>query len=256
MVTKLVIHLPSINFRKMIFIAVLGAVSLGGVSLVSPYWTINQIREACKEGDAEKVSNYIDFESLRSSFKAQMRILILSSLMEEQKDNPYAALGLVMVNQMIDPMIEAIVTPEGMTAMLRGQTPEKIAAGAGMGEKDGQHASPDSVGAEPEVRQSYKSWSVFEVKLTRPNNPNDNGMTFILHRQGLFSWKIVRVTLQEFKEHDEKKSASEKEKSPMQNEGVSTTKVVGATPMKEMEGSRGDFTSVETFIEGLEKSHE
>ena len=46
----------------------------------SPYLVLNSIQRAAQAGDSEKVSNYIDYPSVRQSFKDQMNAMVMKKV--------------------------------------------------------------------------------------------------------------------------------------------------------------------------------
>jgi hypothetical protein len=87
---------------------------------MQPYLALNNIKKA-QAGDSDTVSKYIDYPSVRQSFKDQMNAKMAKELMNQDNDG-FAALGAMLASTMVDKMIDGIVTPEGMTLMLKGKT--------------------------------------------------------------------------------------------------------------------------------------
>ena len=70
--------------------------------------------------DSGALSHYVDYEALRTDLKGDMRRSMMSE-MGKQPDNPFGAIGMAIAMNLIDPMIEAMVTPEGVEAMFAQQ---------------------------------------------------------------------------------------------------------------------------------------
>ncbi len=106
--------------KKIIGAIIALVVVICGYLYASPYIAINNIKNAAQVGDSEKVSKYIDYPSVRQSFKDQMNAMMMKE-MATHKDDGFAALGAMLASTMVDKMIDGFVTPEGMTMMMQGK---------------------------------------------------------------------------------------------------------------------------------------
>ena len=68
----------------------------------------------------EKVSVYIDYPSVRQSFKEQVNAQVVKKLATEDSDG-WEALGAMIATKMVEQIVDAVVTPEGMTMLLQGK---------------------------------------------------------------------------------------------------------------------------------------
>lgn len=93
---------------------------IGGYYYASPYLVLNSIKGAAQAGDSEKVSAYIDYPSVRQSFKDQMNAYMVKGMASKETDG-WEALGAMIATTMVDKIVDAAVTPEGMTLMLQGK---------------------------------------------------------------------------------------------------------------------------------------
>lgn len=103
---------------------VLGLVILVGVLAAGPYVTMNQIEKAINTKDPVKLANYVDFSALRSNLKEQMT----ASMMEEMvaEDDPFAMFGMALFTALIDGIVDVVLTPNGLMALLSGADLESI----------------------------------------------------------------------------------------------------------------------------------
>lgn len=100
-------------------IVIAGLLAVGAWYWTSPLYAMNQLKDAAISGNAEELEERIDFGKVRESVKSQMRALMAQELTKpEMKDNPFGALGAMMAMGMIDGLVEGMVTPEGMAAMI------------------------------------------------------------------------------------------------------------------------------------------
>lgn len=166
------------------FIAIV--VVICGYLYATPYLAINNIKKAAQAGDSEKVSKYIDYPSVRQSFKDQMNAMMMKE-MANQKDDGFAALGAMLASTMVDKMIDGFVTPEGMTMMMKGKD-LKDAAQSSEENPTTQTKEED----QPEYKTRYTSLSDFEVVIQDPND--SKAVTVKMVRDGL-SWKVNKIVI-------------------------------------------------------------
>jgi hypothetical protein len=103
----------------LVLAAVIVLAVAGGWYWASPLYAVNQLKDAAVSGDARELEDRIDFPRVRESVKSQMRAVMAAELTKpEMKDNPFGALGAMMAMGMIDGLVDGMVTPEGMAAMI------------------------------------------------------------------------------------------------------------------------------------------
>ena len=108
------------------------ALLLVALYLASPLYALSQLRAACETHDRDRLETLVDFPAVRTDLKAQVSAMVLTQLGQDQilKCNPFAALGAVLAPAIIDQLIDAYVTPDGITALLlTGKAPSPAAPG-------------------------------------------------------------------------------------------------------------------------------
>lgn len=144
----------------------------------SPSYTLSQMRAAAEANDADALSNYIDYDSLREDMKAEFMAHMMA---EAQKDDSgFGALGVAIGSAMIGPIVDGMVSPAGVRAMLISSKQEQAKSG------DGPKA-PVRVDGDPIIER--RSFSEFAVKS---KNDADGAMIFSRHGLG---WKLSGVDL-------------------------------------------------------------
>lgn len=153
--------------------------------VAAPYITVYQMKSAAEDHDGEALSEHIDFPSVRQSLKDQINVMFAKKMAEDKdmKDNPFAALGAVFAGTMVDKMVDAYVTPAGITQLMAGQKP-KTSTESGSVTVSESEREPLS-----NASMSYESLSKFVV--TVEGNDGEEGR-FILRRQGI-SWKLTSI---------------------------------------------------------------
>lgn len=151
----------------------------------SPYLVLNSIKNAAQQGDADKLSGYIDFPSVKQSMKDQVKAAMVEELAASDEQDGFEALGTMLAAAMIDPLIDGLVTPDGVALMLQGQkldfdlnndTPE-----------DKLEVKNEDI----DYKAGYLSFNRFKVQIIDADDPNES-LDVIMHRDWL-SWKVTRI---------------------------------------------------------------
>lgn len=161
-------------------------VLVGGYYYASPYLVLNSIKNAAQAGDSEKVSAYMDYPSVRQSFKDQMNAYMVKGIASKETDG-WEALGTMIATTMVDKMVDAVVTPEGMTLMLQGKD-FKDSLKPHTEQSSHQTTSKEKL----DYSTRYLSMNMFEVTLKNPNN--EKQLKIIMERDGL-SWKVKKFVI-------------------------------------------------------------
>ena len=144
----------------------------------SPQRSIDGMREAIVAGDAARASEFIDFDALRSSLKAQFTELLLKRMSERLLHNPLAAFGVLLGQKVVELLLDALVSPEGLRALMQGN----LSAKSG----DGSHKRP----VLPEYRGELEGlWSYTATATTEGKD-----VVYRFRRNGP-TWKLVDVRL-------------------------------------------------------------
>lgn len=168
---------------KRVIIAVVGVLFAIYIA-AAPYITVYQMKSAAERYDGEAFSEFIDFPSVRQSLKDQMNAMIISEMAkDEMKDNPFSVLGAAFGGIMVDKMVEAYVTPAGITQLMSGEKPKPL-EGAGAGSSSGRNFLSDAT-------MSYESLDKFVLKVK--GGTNEEGK-FILRRHGI-GWKLTEIII-------------------------------------------------------------
>ncbi|MGH8854124.1 MAG: DUF2939 domain-containing protein [Telluria sp.] len=166
--------------------AALAVAVFAGISYASPYYQLSRMRAAAEARDAQTLAQYVDFPALRASVKQQvMHRLGAGGVLAEPASNPFAAFGKAMASAVIDPVVNAAVSPEGVAAMLDAGDirlqPKHREAGSVRGEGPREHV---------DYALGYRSWRQVVVERT-----DGDGAAFILDRDGVWGWKLAGIEL-------------------------------------------------------------
>ncbi|WP_448569392.1 DUF2939 domain-containing protein [Thermus sp.] len=154
------------------------ALALLGIGLAlyawaSPYFFLRSLQKAILEGDRARLERMVDFPRLREGLKSQLQAHLLKSVEEEAKQNPFASLAYLFVAGMVDPLVDALVSPEGLAALGTGAEPGEAS------------------------KEEVESWRLryLDLHTAYLYNPKDPASRLYLERQGLFGWKVARMEI-------------------------------------------------------------
>lgn len=165
------------------FLIVIAVLALGWF-IASPYVAVQQMKSAAEDRDGEALSDHIEFPTLRQNFKDQLNAAMAQEMSKEVDDNLFAAFGAALGTMMVDGMVDAYVTPAGITQMMKGESPNESEGSSMPQQNTENNAFEDAV-------LSYESWDKFSISV-----PNEKGEVskFILRRRGI-GWKLTNIVI-------------------------------------------------------------
>ena len=180
--------------KKWLWLAAALALVLLGWTAVGPYRTIDAIRDAAQARDAAAMARQVDFPALRSSLKAQLASHVLQRAGTPSSDNPLAVFGLGIANGLVGGLVDTMVTPVGLGAMMEGRKVWDRASGVPPPASDGAR---DAASSRPlqDAEYRYESLSRFTATV---HDDQGRPVVFVMTRHG-FDWKLtdIRLPLQE-----------------------------------------------------------
>lgn len=170
--------------RKGWIIAIGAAVALFVLAYgASPYLAVRGFVAAAKQGDAEKLRDSVDFPAVRADLKPQLAAAVTTRMERDpaMRGNPLAGLGAMLMPSILDRMIDSVVTPEGIAALVRAGKVGHVETGS---------APPRRV----DYGFHYAALNRFDVTLRR-QGATDDPVNLVFERRGLFAWKLIRIAL-------------------------------------------------------------
>jgi hypothetical protein len=170
--------------RRKTIIAAAAALLLvaGGWYWGSPWWTLRQMREAAEARDAQALSSYVDFPTLRETTKSQLRTQLMAQADAPEEKEGFGALGAAFGMALMGPMVDTLLTPEALRlAFLK--TPQRKAESGGKQAPLGADASEAEL-----VRTSFG-----EFRLRKKDSKGEEG-DLIFRRHGL-GWKLEEIRI-------------------------------------------------------------
>lgn len=173
--------------KKVVIVAVTLVCLLTTASYFSPHWTLYRMRSAVENRDYKAFSSYVDFTSLRNSFKQQMTGKSGEDRTSQDKSNPLEPLTRAIVSGLAGPLIDMMLTPAGVIEMLGAGKP-----GVTQSVVASTVTQVPNISSIPDMKLSYRGWD--KVLFRAEGLPETSG-NFVLQRQGWWTWKLAAVEL-------------------------------------------------------------
>ena len=181
-------HLDRYPLKKIIVAAAIAVITLGAVTYASPYYTLYQMKTALAERDAAALAEHVDFPALRENIKLQINGAMAESVKATVgADNPFAAMGQAFASSMTNKMVDAMVSPAGVVALVN-----KSVAGSEQKVGDAETAQGARAEAKGRYVAAYANWDSFVI---RPTARQEDGGGLVLRRHGVWSWKLSAIEL-------------------------------------------------------------
>ena len=189
-------------FKKIFgYSAIAASVVTGCYAFASPWLALKDLTQAFEDQDIRKIEKLVDFPELREDIKVTARAAMMKSTAIELEGNPFAAMGIMMANAIVDPIIDQVISPAGLQLL--------FSAGEMSGGADGvpenidaiaRDLIPSSDGGEVsrgiEVKTEYVGINEFEVQVRNVEMFNES-VSFYMRREGLGGWKVDGIRIPE-----------------------------------------------------------
>jgi hypothetical protein len=151
----------------------------------TPHLAVRGMRAAAEARDATKLSQYVNFPALKESLKSAFTAKLAAEAAKSQEGNPFAALGAAFAAAFISPLIDALVTPESLAMIMKGDKPE-----LGKTRKEPSAGPPET-----ETTMSYEGLHLFVVSL-KAKGSAEEPVGLVFSREGFFSpWRLSAIRL-------------------------------------------------------------
>lgn len=150
----------------------------------SPYLALHRLSSAIEAKDYDTIENHMDFASLRARVKEKMVARVIKGEFSEgSSDNPFSGLTQAMAISLINPIVDAAISPSNIVAMLNERTAMSTSGTAG--------STASSQASTPaHFIFSYRNWDTIIVSQDKGNKAH-----FIFKRHGVWNWKLSDVDL-------------------------------------------------------------
>jgi Protein of unknown function (DUF2939) len=177
-------RLKSIDKKTIIIAAAIGtgivAIASGGI-YYAPYLTVNNIKNATENRNADALSQEIDFPELRVSLKANIKARTIKKIGADGNTTPTPTPELI--EKIVGSVVDKLVTPEGIEQLMIDKIPE---AKIDLSRLDKDMAKSD-------ISMGYESIDRFVVHITDKIDRTKD-VSLILKRDGL-AWKLAGIDI-------------------------------------------------------------
>jgi hypothetical protein len=168
---------PKAGWVTWLFVALAG---LGGAYAASPYLSLHLLRNAIIAGDAHAIEKRVDFVTVRAGLKEQVNLQMMKTMAKDEsmKNNPFAGLAMALGPAMVDNIVDASVTADGIAHLIQ-QGKLKSRDGAG-----GKGPSADP--AANVLNKGFAGYDDFEIEFV-------SGVKVWLRPEFPMSWRVYKV---------------------------------------------------------------
>lgn len=157
---------------------------------LTPHLAAREMWSAVEARDSARLARHVDFPALKQSVKAQFSERIAPAPGSDGTGaSPLRAFGSALAGALVNPLVEALLTPEGLAVVMRGNRPGTL--GSGRSGKEPQVPDP---GADTESAMGYEGFDRFVIRVKKKGSA-DEPIGFVLHREGLIRWKLAGLRL-------------------------------------------------------------
>lgn len=147
----------------------------------TPYMALNKLQAAAEAGDTQALNEMVDFPALRTSLKSEVQGAVARGI---QKDGGiFAAVGSAVSGIVVEPVVNAAVTPEGVSLLMKGRRPTDDEDES----KDGGENWRENV----KIGRRYEAADRFIVQYS-DRQSGDERISLVMHREGL-RWRLAGV---------------------------------------------------------------
>ena len=155
-------------------------VVLLGIYLASPFVALGSLTVALMSSDQERLERNVDFPSVRAGLKDDLKAQM--SKQAADKDNPWGPIGAAVGMALIDPLVEACVTPAGIASLVQNAKVKTAPP------KTDRTPPSSQESKQPKLRRcSFTAVDKFQVEY-------ENGVTLYLQARP-WRWKLTRISL-------------------------------------------------------------
>lgn len=168
-------------------------------AFVSPFQAFAALAEAARVGDRDKLAAMVDFPAVREGLKDQLNARLTTALRTDPalSQGPFGALGALLGPTVVDQVVDAAVTPDGVAAIVRsGRAPlSDLGAGRAALPPPPETVAPEAPATTPRKKTRLAYTDLNHVRATTfSRDASQTPLIWELERRGL-GWKLVRIEL-------------------------------------------------------------
>ena len=164
--------------KPLLAIVSLAWVVFGVWFVATPYLAVWSLERAAARGDAEAISDHVDFEALRESVQA-IATQRIQGVAAALPNNPLAQIGQGLATAFATSAVDVAVTPQAVALMLGGVRP-------------GLTSTASTPAGDFDLSMGYSALSRFVVEA-RGRESTDPPIQLIFTRSGFATWRLTSV---------------------------------------------------------------
>lgn len=153
-----------------------------------PWRTIEGIRQAVKTEDASALARHVDFPALRASLRPQVQDRVVRAAGVDAQSGPLAAFGVTVAAGVAGGVVDAMVTPVGLGAMMEGRKVWNRVGNVPPPSRADTSQQPEPI---PDPRFRYESFSRASATVTLADGGE---LTLVMTRRGV-RWRLSEIRL-------------------------------------------------------------
>ena len=187
----------NIKISKSVLFAILAAIfALGAYWYWSPFLVIRQMQSAARVGDADAFNDHVDYPRLRESLKGQMSAMIADKMgASKNSDNPFAVFGSALGLLMVDKMVDAMVRPE---LVMKGMQNGKFGPKVEKSDSEPSSSTDTSATKDSVLRWDYDRKGTDKlIAYAKSGGDQASSITvgIVFERSGFANWKLTEIRL-------------------------------------------------------------
>ena len=171
--------------------AVVAVITGVAAYLGSPFLAFDNLKEAARSGDRDRLEQIVDFPAVRDNLKSSISAKFVKSISAGSGtgDNAVAAISALFAPVLLDRMIDIAVTPEGIATLLS----------QGRLSKPGDDPSPkvDARKNDTDLETQFSYRTIDRFRITLQFRGDADAVELTMERRGLFVWKLIRIDMPE-----------------------------------------------------------
>ena len=170
----------------------------GCYAFASPWLALRDLTKAFENQDTRKIAKLIDFPELREDIKVTAKAAMMKSAAIELDGNPFAAMGIMMANAIVDPIIDQVISPAGLQVLL--STGEiSIVPSDILNEKKlwpSKESTTEDFKPSPDLtlKMNYTNLNEFKIELSNKSVIAEP-ISLFLEREGFADWKVTGIDI-------------------------------------------------------------
>lgn len=165
------------NAKHVAMAVILVVVVAAGAFFASPYVTVRKTRRVAERGDAEALARYVDFPAVEASVESALTAMLMQEM--GAADQTLSEFEAAIVGAFVRPVVDTLVSPAGLSALLNGMAPEF------------DDAPPVVVGDRALLTMRFEGLSRFVVTLSDQVDAPQT-ISLIFQRRGL-GWRMAAI---------------------------------------------------------------